>query len=227
MNMLSGTSGLAGIVDTVFILDREKRTENNATLLCMGRDVESAELNLAFDSDTRTWQCLGAAEEVPLMDEVIAAVADYLFSTDDFSGTATELSAEIEKGTGRTVSPATLKKKLMKHHGELLEQGWRFSSRRTRNEKIIEIRRRPVDAPSFLNRTRENAFTMRTRPARPVKTRISPYTKTTVRPVRTVRGERTGRGGCTLLSGGASIASGYTPDARLLGGEAPGPPSSP
>jgi len=141
MNMLSGTSGLAGIVDTVFILDREKRTENNATLLCMGRDVESAELKLRFDPDTRTWQCLGAAEEVPLMDATVCVLAEYLVSSSDFTGTATELSAEVERVTGRTVSPATLKKKLMKHHGELLERGWRFSSRRTRNEKIIEIRR--------------------------------------------------------------------------------------
>jgi len=75
------------------------------------------------------------------MDATVCVLAEYLVSSSDFTGTATELSAEVERVTGRTVSPATLKKKLMKHHGELLERGWRFSSRRTRNEKIIEIRR--------------------------------------------------------------------------------------
>lgn len=141
MNMLSGTTGLAGIVDTVFILNKDKRTANTATLLCMGRDVESAELKLAFDQATHTWQCLGAAEEVPMMDAVVSVLLDFLSSADDFTGTATELAALIESKTGQSIHPATLKKKLMQHCSELLEQGWQFSARRTRNEKIIELRR--------------------------------------------------------------------------------------
>jgi len=145
MNMLSGTTGLSGVVDTVFILDREKRTENRATLFCTGRDIESAELKLELDPDTHIWRLLpeSTAEEIKLVDPIIQTVADHLIlSPADFIGTATELSAGLEKATGKTVNPATLSKKLMKHHAQLTEMGWRCSFRRTRNEKIIEIRRR-------------------------------------------------------------------------------------
>lgn len=52
MNMLSGTTGLSGVVDTVFILDKRKRTDSEATLFCTGRDIESVELRLELDSGT-------------------------------------------------------------------------------------------------------------------------------------------------------------------------------
>lgn len=145
MNMLSGTTGLSGVADTILVLDREKRTENKATLFCTGRDIESLELKLELDSETHIWKLLGQSEgeQIMLMDEVILAVKQHLdFSSSDFTGTATELSAEIEKTSGNVIAPATLRKKLMRFGADLAELGWLCSFRRTRNEKIIEIRRR-------------------------------------------------------------------------------------
>ena len=55
MNMLSGTTGISGAVDPVFILNRQKRTEKIATLFCSGRDIESRELSLEMDSNS-IWQ---------------------------------------------------------------------------------------------------------------------------------------------------------------------------
>lgn len=149
MNMLSGTTGLSGVADTILVLDREKRTENRATLFCTGRDIESLELGLELDSETHIWKLIGQreGEQILLMDEVILTVAQHFnFSSSDFSGTATELSAEVEKTTGRIISPATLRKKLMRFGADLAELSWQCSFRRTRNEKIIEIRRRETAA---------------------------------------------------------------------------------
>lgn len=141
MNMLSGTTGLSGAVDTVFILDREKRTDSRATLYCTGRDIESRELRLELDG--QVWRMCGENEPVPLLDSSVAAVCEYLLSLSaDFSGTATQLSTEIEQATGKSITPAVLRKKLMSCHGELTERGWDCTFRRTRTEKIIEIRRR-------------------------------------------------------------------------------------
>ena len=51
-NMLSGTNGLAGGVDTLFVLDKSKRCSTNATLYCSGRDIEDREIELSFDGAT-------------------------------------------------------------------------------------------------------------------------------------------------------------------------------
>lgn len=144
MNMLSGTTGLSGVVDTVFILDREQRTDSRATLFCTGRDIKSQKFGLELDSATHIWKLVSdsAVDEVKLIDPVIQIVADFLIlSSDGFTGTATQLSEAIEKATGTVAYPAVLSKKLMKHHGELAELGWKCSFRRSRNEKFLEITR--------------------------------------------------------------------------------------
>ena len=141
MNMLSGTTGLSGVVDTVFILDREKRTENHATLFCTGRDIESVELKLELDEETHIWKLCSekAGEEFRLIDEDIETVHKFLLSSDGYSGTATGLSEAIERETGTAIHPTTLRKKLMRHHGELEELGYQCAFKRTHDEKIIEI----------------------------------------------------------------------------------------
>lgn len=105
----------------------------------MGRDVESQELCLEFDSDTHIWKYIGVAEEIPLLDKTIATTLDYLAEGGSFTGTATELSKKIERFAGEQIAPAVLSKKLLRYHSILLEKGWRFTPRRTRSEKIIDI----------------------------------------------------------------------------------------
>ena len=46
LNKLSGTTGIVGAVDSVFVLDKSKRNENIATLICTGRDIEHRQLEL-------------------------------------------------------------------------------------------------------------------------------------------------------------------------------------
>ena len=41
LNKLSGTTGISGAMDAVFILDVSKRHARGATLFCTGRDIES------------------------------------------------------------------------------------------------------------------------------------------------------------------------------------------
>lgn len=149
MNMLSGTTGLSGAVDTVFILDCESRTKNRATLFCTGRDIESAELKLELDPETHIWKlCSEEAEkEIKLTDDIIETVHDFLVkSSSDFSGTATELSEAIADATSQSIYPATLRKKLIQHHAQLAEYGYRCAFRRTHDEKIIDITKTASDA---------------------------------------------------------------------------------
>ena len=66
-NMLSGTNGLAGGVDTMFVLDKSKRCSTNATLYCSGRDIEDREIELCFDKDSCTWNFISDSSDNPEM----------------------------------------------------------------------------------------------------------------------------------------------------------------
>ncbi|HMN14514.1 MAG TPA: AAA family ATPase, partial [Bellilinea sp.] len=46
LNMISGTTGIAGGADTNFVLQKDKRIDNTAKLICTGRDIEDRELFL-------------------------------------------------------------------------------------------------------------------------------------------------------------------------------------
>lgn len=61
-NMISGTSGITGAADTSMVLVKEKRSDENATLSIVGRDVESADTVLHFNRDACRWENLGDAD---------------------------------------------------------------------------------------------------------------------------------------------------------------------
>ena len=54
-NMVSGT-GITGGVDTTYVLEKDKRSDNTAKLYVTGRDVEYLELSLQFENCI--WECL-------------------------------------------------------------------------------------------------------------------------------------------------------------------------
>lgn len=62
--MLSGTNGIMGAADTIFVLMKERRSSETATLSIVGRDVESAEITVQFNRDTCKWENLGDADWV-------------------------------------------------------------------------------------------------------------------------------------------------------------------
>ena len=61
-NMISGTNAIMGAADTTMVLTRERRGDSGATLSVVGRDVESQDWALRFDSAACRWENLGDAE---------------------------------------------------------------------------------------------------------------------------------------------------------------------
>lgn len=51
VNRLSGTTGISGAVDAVFVLDKKERSQNTALLVCTGRDIAYRELELILGFD--------------------------------------------------------------------------------------------------------------------------------------------------------------------------------
>lgn len=66
LDLISGSTGLAGTADCLLVLRRAPR-ENSATLYCRGRDIEEQELALEFDSGLWTFE--GDAAEVKRSEE--------------------------------------------------------------------------------------------------------------------------------------------------------------
>ena len=102
MNMISGTTGISGATDSNFVLKKDKRSGNAATLYCVGRDIEYRELQLDFDKAAHTWKLLSdsVTDEPQPSDEIITYLTAVMESILAFTGTATELTAEIEKVCG-------------------------------------------------------------------------------------------------------------------------------
>jgi hypothetical protein len=76
---VSGTTGLAGAADAIWILRRQRGTDT-ADLFVTGRDIEEeATLALRWDSDTTAWAVVGMAEDVRVSSErqaVLDALGD-------------------------------------------------------------------------------------------------------------------------------------------------------
>ncbi|NPV73759.1 MAG: AAA family ATPase [Pelotomaculum sp.] len=62
VDMLSGSTGLSGAADAIWVLTRE-RGQADAILYVTGRDLEEKELALSFDPATTTWNIMGTAQE--------------------------------------------------------------------------------------------------------------------------------------------------------------------
>jgi hypothetical protein len=146
MNMISGTTGLSGVTDSNFVLKRKDRSSPGAELHCTGRDIESRTLELAFRQGPHTWELTEPlTSEKTFLDPEAIFLSAFLKSLQNFTGTATELSALLEQETGEILSPSALARKLAKHAPHLDKSGIHISSNRTRDSRQLHIVCAPCD----------------------------------------------------------------------------------
>lgn len=55
LNMLSGTTGISGALDAVFVLEKLDRGSDGATLKCTGRDIQDRHLELRLSKENCVW----------------------------------------------------------------------------------------------------------------------------------------------------------------------------
>ena len=95
-DMISGTSGLLGAADGAFLLQKEKRTGNAATLEVSGRDQQDQKLYLVRNTETLLWDLQKAETELwkeppePLLDEIAELVMDVCTENDESGLVAAE-----------------------------------------------------------------------------------------------------------------------------------------
>ena len=140
-NMLSGTNGLAGGVDTMFVLDKSKRCSTNATLYCSGRDIEDREIELSFDKDSCTWNFVSDSSDNPemLLPVEMQNLIEMMKSISSFCGSNSDFVERYTQFTGREIKANSLKRMMNRWRSELEENGICFESRKQNNVRVIDI----------------------------------------------------------------------------------------
>lgn len=136
---ISGTTGIYGCADGAFVLSKERRTDNTATLSISGRDQPDQCIHLMRDEETLQWNFDHADTELykeppdPLLEKVAALVTE---ECPTWQGSATELIA----ATGCEIQPNALTKRLNVNVSKLLcDYGIRYTNAHTKTGSRITL----------------------------------------------------------------------------------------
>ena len=160
LNRLSGTNGISGAADAVFVLDRQNRDSPNAELACTGRDFEDRLLRLQFDRGSCCWTCLSDSlghpeKKLPLELEQFVF---FMRGEGSFSGTNTELANLYNSFAKTSFSPKALKQQLNRWRYVLEECGVYFKSFRSNGTRLVSVEyRKPADSDGSAVKDAENA----------------------------------------------------------------------
>lgn len=136
-DMISGTNGLLGCADGAFMLCKETRTSNKATLEISGRDQQDQKIHLIRDEEKLCWNFEKAETELwkeppePLLECIANLVTE---ENPTWQGTATEL---IEK-LGLDMKPNVVSLKLNVNAGRLMnDYSIRYTNKRNHSGRMI------------------------------------------------------------------------------------------
>lgn len=139
-NMISRTTGLSGCVDGSFVLSESKRGSQNATLYCVGCDIENREIELKFDGEQHRWISDEILFEKDNKSKIfIEKIFDFMIKRKNFVGTATELANLLAPRFDTEVFPNRLTRDLVQNAYELSDYGIKFSSERSHGARKIRL----------------------------------------------------------------------------------------
>ena len=146
-DMISGTNGLLGSADGAFMLVKEKRTDQTATLDVSGRDQKDQRNYLTRDNERLIWE-LDHVEAEPWVeptDAVLEAIAALVNETSPvWNGTATELVSAL----GVDLKPNALAMRLNIRAGKLEDQYHIcYTSNRNHAGRSIQLVFTPPQSP--------------------------------------------------------------------------------
>ena len=138
-DMISGTTGLLGAADGAFVLSKEIRTANTATLDITGRDQQDQKLYLNRNPENLQWELDHIETELwkekpdPLLEEIAKIVTQ---KNPNWSGTATELKEKLSTD----LSAISLAMKLNICSGKLAnEYNISYERVRTHDGRLIKL----------------------------------------------------------------------------------------
>lgn len=139
-DMISGTNGLLGAADGAFLLQKEKRTSNAATLDVSGRDQQDQRLYLSRNQERLIWELEKTETELwkeppePLLEEIARHIEK---DNPVWQGSPTELVLLL----GVNMKPNALTLKLNVNAGRLFnEYGIRYENSRGHDGRKVSFR---------------------------------------------------------------------------------------
>jgi len=138
-DMISGTNGLLGAADGAFMLQKEKRTGNAATLDVSGRDQPDQKLHLVRNPERLIWELESAETELwkEPTDPILEAVAR-LVSDGKWTGTPSQLVEALKLD----IQPNTLSMRLNVQASKLADAyGIAYENKRSHAGRRITLTR--------------------------------------------------------------------------------------
>lgn len=147
-NMISGSTGIMGVADTIFIIYKKMMTDKNASLHSTGRDIIGGDLVIWFNEQECVWEVVGSAEEEaekrkqreyennPIVQTIRSLCA---IPPHSWSGTVTEFLQRMYDVTHTLylVSPSAIGKAIKNLEADLYQRDHIVhSEKRTSAEKI-------------------------------------------------------------------------------------------
>ena len=141
LNKLSGTTGLSGAVDAVFVLDRSRRHSDSATLVCTGRDIAYREIELRFSGEEHRWELVADSLQTPdlLLPPEMVALVEWTKEIGSFSGANSDLAQQFSTYIGAEISAKMLKQMMNRWRYLLEDRGVIFHSYRSNGQRLVKI----------------------------------------------------------------------------------------
>ncbi|MBQ3520245.1 MAG: AAA family ATPase [Clostridia bacterium] len=148
LNKLSGTTGIVGAVDSVFVLDKSKRSENLATLVCTGRDIEHRQLELKFSNKDFVWEVKSDSREQPekLLPPEMELLVRFMKEQDNFVGGNSEFVELFNRLTDSEVTVKGFKQMMNRWRYDLEELGVHYRDHRSNGTRLLEVKYIPSSA---------------------------------------------------------------------------------
>lgn len=147
VNKLSGSTGISGAVDAIFVLDKNERIERFATLYASDRDIRDRKIQLELDKDACIWTLISDSLTMPemMLPDEMAYVFGFVWRSKnhEFVGTNTELAQHVSSALGKEVNPKGLRQMMNRYRYQLEDLGVFFESKRSNGQKYVVVKYRP------------------------------------------------------------------------------------
>ena len=146
MNMISGSTGLSGAADSAFVLQKNARSANAASLHCTGRDIPDRTLKLELDEDDHVWKLLADSKTCSTTSKISMLQIEILLSEllqkeSEISAPAKALLEKIDPAGSEDWTPNSFSHQIRKSVDTLRQNGILVSFRKSNGERLICLKR--------------------------------------------------------------------------------------
>ena len=152
MNMISGSTGLSGAADSTFVLQKNSRLANIASLHCTGRDIPDRTLKLELGEDDHVWKLLAdsktcsSASKISAL-QLVYLLSDLLRADSEYLDSPSALSTKIDPDGSLGITPKKITRLVRESVAALRGNGILADTYRSNGKRRISLKR--ADSADF------------------------------------------------------------------------------